>query len=174
VIGLATIQLPHSLRLRPDHRASSFRAAVISVFTAAAKPVLAGILMHDRHETGLTPLVLVWYYTLVRPFLSNHGGGGHFDVCMLFVISACTLPTPLVHDRSLHAPSHHPFNYTSPHADQVGGIAMFTISAISSERMYLYIELRSQVWRSTVSIVVGSLMAAAYNILMFYLTMVRA
>eukprot|EP00326_Haptolina_ericina_P016803 CAMPEP_0181180978 /NCGR_PEP_ID=MMETSP1096-20121128/7095_1 /TAXON_ID=156174 ORGANISM="Chrysochromulina ericina, Strain CCMP281" /NCGR_SAMPLE_ID=MMETSP1096 /ASSEMBLY_ACC=CAM_ASM_000453 /LENGTH=130 /DNA_ID=CAMNT_0023269457 /DNA_START=1235 /DNA_END=1627 /DNA_ORIENTATION=+ len=48
---------------------------------------------------------------------------------------------------------------------------MFTISAISSERMYLYIELRSQVWRSTVSIVVGSLMAAAYNILMFYLTM---
>jgi len=91
--------------------------ALCSVVTAAAKPVLAGILMHDRNETGLTPLALVWYYTLIGMF------------CMLLIF------------------------------------------LVSSERSYMYIQLASSAWRSSVAIVFGSLLASAYNILMFYLTM---
>ena len=49
---------------------------------------------------------------------------------------------------------------------------MFTLCIISNEREFLYIEFISQPWRSAVSIVFGSLLAAAYNILIFYLTMV--
>ncbi|KAL3933288.1 MAG: hypothetical protein SGPRY_000346 [Prymnesium sp.] len=42
------------------------------------------------------------------------------------------------------------------------------------ERTHLYIELRSQAQRSCVVIIVGSLLASAYNILMFYLTLVTS
>lgn len=52
-------------------------------------------------------------------------------------------------------------------------MALLTVISYE-ERSYLYIELRSQVWRSVVAILVGSLLAAAYNILMFYLTLVTS
>jgi len=95
--------------------------SVLSVFASAGKPVLSGILMRERHETGLTPLALVWYYTAIA-------------TCFMSILTLVSY----------------------------------------DERSYLYIELRSQVWRSCVAIIVGSLLAAAYNILMFYLTLVTS
>jgi len=49
----------------------------ISMLAAASKPVVAGILMKDMKESGLTPLVLVWYDSLLSIF-------------WLFGVSLCT------------------------------------------------------------------------------------
>jgi len=52
-------------------------AVFISMLAAASKPVVAGILMKDMKESGLTPLVLVWYDSLLSIF-------------WLFGVSLCT------------------------------------------------------------------------------------
>ncbi|KAL1495870.1 hypothetical protein AB1Y20_014514 [Prymnesium parvum] len=94
---------------------------VLAMLAAAGKPVVAGILMRGRQQTGLTPLVLVWYYTAFS------------------------------------------------------SVIMGLLTWISySERSYLYIELRSQTARSLLAISASSILAAAYNILMFFLTLVTS
>ena len=57
----------------------------------------------------------------------------------------------------------------------ISSIMMLVLTAGSrQERNHLSEELHSQPWRSLVAIVVGSLLASGYNILMFYLTLITS
>lgn len=94
---------------------------LVSMLAAASKPVLAGLLMMDMRESGLTPLVLVWYDSM-------------FSIFFLF------------------------------------SVAIFRPAERTGVIMYMR-EAPSTGWAL---ILIGSTMAFAYNIVVFYLTKVTS
>ena len=125
IVGLVGLQVLCAMLAVPQDGSSTSAYGVLlsmlSVLASAGKPVLSGMLMCERHVTGLTPLALVWYYTAMSSLL------------------------------------------------------MLALTASSTdERTHLAEELRGQPWRSLAAILVGSLLAAGYNILMFYLTLITS
>jgi drug/metabolite transporter (DMT)-like permease len=81
LVGIVMVQVLGAIIAVPWHEQSRSGAigivlCFISMLAAATKPVVAGVLMKDMRESGLTPLVLVWYDSI-------------FSIFWFFLISLC-------------------------------------------------------------------------------------
>jgi drug/metabolite transporter (DMT)-like permease len=126
IIGVVLLQVIGAVVAVPWHDRTQAAAigillCFVSMLAAATKPVVAGALMKDMRESGLTPLVLVWYDSL-------------FSIGWFFFIALC-----LRYERT-------------------GAVEYMRDNAAVGWGLIL----------------IGSTMAFAYNIVVFYLTKVTS
>ena len=88
LVGIVLVQVIGAIVAVPWHEQTQAQTigialCFVSMLAAATKPVVAGVLMKDMRESGLTPLVLVWYDSI-------------FSIGWFFMIALC-LPLSLIH-----------------------------------------------------------------------------
>merc|ERR1712166_630666 len=81
LVGIVLLQVAGAIMAVPWHEQTQAGAlgivlCFVSMLAAATKPVVAGALMKDMRESGLTPLVLVWYDSI-------------FSIGWFFLIALC-------------------------------------------------------------------------------------